>query len=331
MSPDPLSLTRLKGVLDFSPIERCADLSLEEFDARFRGPARPVVITNGVAEWRALTEWTFDRLRDRHGAHRVSVYFARGGPYLDNLSSSAPRTMTVAEYLALIADQPDCRVYLGESSILEEIDELVADAPPPRYAPRDRFITRRFWLGPANTLTAIHKDSLVGLPISTLFAQVRGRKHFVLASPQQTPFLYPSPADPSASLVDPEKVDLEQFPLLREASFHETVLAPGDLLLIPRDFWHLAQALEPGISISNDWVESELVDLVTRLMKAPDRQALLQAYAGSITCEHVDGGFPGGVDGIAVAFGKLPEELRPLVARLFAEDLRAALGPAGGI
>jgi hypothetical protein len=330
MSTPRLSLTRPESSLNVTPIERRSGLSVADFDRLYREPQRPVVITDGVAEWPALSQWTFDHFKQVHGAHLVTVYFARGGPDLDNLHSSQPRQVTVAEYLSLIEQQPDCRVYLGESSILEELPRLGEAAPAPRYLPRDRMMTRRFWLGPANTLTAIHKDSIVQvLPICTLFAQVRGLKEFVLAAPDQAPFLYPSAEDPNASLVDPEHPDLEKFPLLRQARFQQTVLAPGELLLIPGGWWHLVHALEPCISISNDWVEDALADLVTRILKSPDPTALLESHGESVTREQIDAGFPGGVPGVAAALTTLPEEARPLVARLFTPELREAVRQAG--
>ncbi len=191
-------------------------------------------------------------------------------------------------------------------------------------------MTRRFWLGPANTLTAIHKDSIVGaIPICTLFAQIRGRKQFVLAAPEQAPFLYPSPVDSNASLVDPEDVDLERFPLLRQARFEETILEPGELLLIPGGWWHLVQAMEPCISISNDWVENPLADLVTRILKSPDPLSLVQAHSETVSREQIEAGFPGGVHGVATALSKLPEQARPLVAQLFTTELQAAVREAG--
>ncbi|MET0401565.1 MAG: cupin-like domain-containing protein, partial [Cystobacter sp.] len=310
-----MSLTRPEYALHLKPIERRSGLPVEDFERLYRHPQQPVVITDGIAEWPALKQWSFDYFKQTHGSHKVTVYFARGGPYLDNLHSSGPRQVTVAEYLSLIEQQPDCRVYLGESSILEELPHLAEAAPAPRYAPLERIMTRRFWLGPANTLTAIHKDSIVHvLPICTLFAQIRGHKQFVLAAPDQAPFLYPSPQDANASLVDPETLDLEKFPLLRQASFQETVLAPGELLLIPGGWWHLVHALEPCISISNDWVEDPLADLVTRILKSPDPAPLLREHGESVTREQVEAGFPGGVRGVAAALTALPEEARPLVA-----------------
>ncbi|WNG28211.1 cupin-like domain-containing protein [Cystobacter fuscus] len=329
MSIPRLSLTRPEYSLNLSPIERRSGVSVADFERLYRHPQQPIVLTDGVAEWPALTEWTFEYFKKAHGSHPVTVYFARGGPYLDNLHSSQPRTVTVAEYLALIEQQPDCRVYLGESSILDELPRLADAAPAPRYLPTDRFMTRRFWLGPANTLTAIHKDSIVQvLPICTLFAQIRGHKQFVLAAPDQAPFLYPSPKDPNASLVDPEHLDLEKFPLLRQARFQETVLGPGELLLIPGGWWHLVHALEPCISISNDWVEDPLADMVTRILKTPDPTPMLEAYRETVTREQIEAGFPGGVSGVAAALTALPEDARPLVATLFTAELREAVRQA---
>ena len=124
-------------------------------------------------------------------------------------------------------------------------------------------------MGSTGTVTPLHVDSYDGL-----LCQVVGYKHVKLFSASQTPFLYRSstpwaaqrrwptadseagPAQPAAaargtiSLVDVAAPDLARFPLFSQAAYTETLLGPGDCLLIPANCWHWVKSCSFSISIS---------------------------------------------------------------------------------
>ena len=43
-------------------------------------------------------------------------------------------------------------------------------------------------------------------------------------------------------------IDYDQYPLLKDATYKEVILLPGDMLFIPRHYWHFI------VSISHDQV-----------------------------------------------------------------------------
>jgi len=94
------------------------------------------------------------------------------------------------------------------------------------------------------------------------FAQICGRKRFVLFSPAQFPnlYVYPyhHPADRQVQ-VDLDRPDYDKFPKYRDAKPIVTVLDPGDVLYLPPYWFHHVISLEDTISI-NFWFEMAPVD-----------------------------------------------------------------------
>ena len=81
----------------------------------------------------------------------------------------------------------------------------------------------------------------------TLLAQVRGRSRVLLVSPSHSyEGLYPYPvAHPldGYCMVDAAKPDLGEWPAFSRVRGQAAILAPGELLLVPRGWWVQVQAM----------------------------------------------------------------------------------------
>ena len=55
------------------------------------------------------------------------------------------------------------------------------------------------------------------------------------------------------SHVDIDAPDPQAHPRFEDAPFHQCVLAPGELLYIPRHAWHYVRSLEVSFSVSFWW------------------------------------------------------------------------------
>jgi hypothetical protein len=53
--------------------------------------------------------------------------------------------------------------------------------------------------------------------------------------------------------VDPDAPDYSQFPLLAEATAHEGVIGPGEMLFVPPNWWHWLRASEKFITVSHNF------------------------------------------------------------------------------
>ena len=84
------------------------------------------------------------------------------------------------------------------------------------------------------------------------FAQIVGRKYFRLYSPADATALYPHASGPhtNTSQVDVDAVDHDRFPKFRSAPYYECVLEAGELLYIPRFWWHYVRAETPSFCAS---------------------------------------------------------------------------------
>ncbi|KAM4888934.1 HSPB1-associated protein 1 isoform 2-T2 [Thomomys bottae] len=113
------------------------------------------------------------------------------------------------------------------------------------------------WIGSMGAHTPCHLDSYG----CNLVFQVQGRKKWHLFPPEDTPFLYPTriPYEESSvfSKVNVVNPDLQHFPGFQQARRHVVTLSPGQVLFVPRHWWHYVESIDP-VSVSiNSWIELE--------------------------------------------------------------------------
>lgn len=119
-----------------------------------------------------------------------------------------------------------------------------------------------FWMGAGGARTGWHLDH--DFPLNVL-CHLYGRKRLWIASPDETPALYPSNRyDPGAVLSSvnfwspygvesgPKAKDAaSRIPLYADLKMEEVELYPGDVLFIPQGWWHAAETVkEAGTSVS---------------------------------------------------------------------------------
>ena len=77
------------------------------------------------------------------------------------------------------------------------------------------------------------------------FFQVKGKKRFLLFSPDQFTSLYPYPVGhphDRQSQVDLDAPNYQRFPKFRNINALEAILEPGDVLYVPTNWWHHVEA-----------------------------------------------------------------------------------------
>ena len=116
------------------------------------------------------------------------------------------------------------------------------------------------FVGPGEGYAPLHQDGPFtdvsgGHPLKrdNLTTELIGKKYWIIASPEQTQFLYPKydRGHPSSRIDNLfGSIPLDKFPLLSSCKFFEGVLNPGELLFNPRGWWHTILYLEPSIAIA---------------------------------------------------------------------------------
>jgi hypothetical protein len=234
-------------------VQRRANLSSDEFLEHYYSANRPVILTELLKNWTALEKWTPKYLKDTLGHHIVEVQAGReSDPVYEQNCIALKKKLSFGEYIDLITSLRESNDYYMTANNTESnqviMETLLGDIQPfPECLTADVADGENgrayLWFGPAGTITPLHHDMS-----NVFFAQVRGRKRFLLYSPLQMPYMYHYRN--YFSQVDPENVDRDRFPLFQKTKPIEFTLAPGEVLFIPVGWWHHVRALDLSISIS---------------------------------------------------------------------------------
>uniref|UniRef100_A0A096LPU6 Hspb associated protein 1 n=1 Tax=Poecilia formosa TaxID=48698 RepID=A0A096LPU6_POEFO len=126
------------------------------------------------------------------------------------------------------------------------------------------------WIGTQGANTPCHLDTYG----CNLVLQVQGRKRWHLFPPEDTAKLYPTriPYEESSvfSQVHVLRPDPRKFPQFQGARAHTVTLEPGQVLYVPRHWWHYVESIDPITVSVNSWIELE-VDDAARVSEAVTR------------------------------------------------------------
>ncbi|KAF5840817.1 Clavaminate synthase-like protein [Dunaliella salina] len=148
------------------------------------------------------------------------------------------------------------RGYLAQHPLFDQVPALAADVQTPEYCALSEdeegggLQAVNAWFGPAGTVTPLHTD-----PYHNLLAQVVGRKYVRLYAPSHTDALYPfqEGLTTNTSQVDLDTPDHERFPLSSKLPHVDCLLEPGQMLFIPKGWWHYVKSLSVSFSVSFWW------------------------------------------------------------------------------
>ena len=211
-----------------------------------------------MSAWPARKHWIdLADLSLRFGDRTVPVEIGT----LKNKDKWCERLLTLREFISdylipsnhgSIASDNVC--YLAQHALFEQLPSLKNDFTPPRFCRLGVLKRTNAWLGTRDTVTPLHFDSY-----HNIFVQVAGTKQVKLIDPRYTENLYVSKrggldSQGNVSQVDVEKPDLKSFPLFREVNVLNCVVHPGDILFIPKGWWHHVRSVTTSFSV-NFWLD----------------------------------------------------------------------------
>jgi len=226
------------------PIERLTAFPAD-FDQRYRAALVPVVISGSVADM-PVSQWTPEFFKSQFGEVETAatVQLPESGVIYLSKEKAHRRTLKVREFIELMDSGACC--YIDQADI-SRFPGLAEACPVDTLLPTGRrFIN--LWIG-ARTRSGLHYDSM-----DNFLVQIFGDKTAILAAPSDRKALYPFGDNIAKSRIDPENLDAGQYPRASEVTFWVGVLRPGDLLYIPRGWWHFLRAPDRSISM-NLWHE----------------------------------------------------------------------------
>ena len=227
----------------YRPIERRPRLDRETLGREFLSRNRPVVFSAGGEAF--CSRWAPAALGARFGRAPVEteeagvVYVgerARVFRPLDDIVEAMRSGDTALRWKGLD--------FLGRVPGMR--DDIEAHPPPHRaHLPAGAGGLRdTLWLAPRGTMSSLHHDG----DYDNLNLQVSGRKLFLLVPPPRHEALHAYGS--AESPINPFVPDRARFPRFPAGDAVEATLDPGDVLLIPKYWWHCVYTLDPAVNLS---------------------------------------------------------------------------------
>eukprot|EP00884_Botryococcus_braunii_P001278 jgi/Botrbrau1/11150/Bobra.182_2s0005.1 len=240
---------------------------------------KPFVVSGAFAGW-PVSSWTFTDMAAVLGDAVVPVEISKGGAdYRDHFvevpMSNVPRLFQADVHVplgyllkhimsleegpskdpglsgaqtaverAVPPEEENVLLYLAQKDVHEVLPEVANKIGSMPF--RDvfgRLHRCSVWLGPRGTVTPLHRD-----PYHNVFCQVLGKKLFRIYDPASAPFL-----------------DLYEWPLVLrntsrlhnidsiEADYYEVELHAGEMIHLPKKWFHHVEALSGSFSLSFWW------------------------------------------------------------------------------
>jgi hypothetical protein len=238
---------RQSPVAEIVPTE--TDLSQDRFFEFYYFANRPVLVRGLMRDWPALDRWSPDDFANRFGDEIVEVTADReSDPKFEDRFPDHRRQMSMRQFVDIIKQTKGNDVYLVAKNRLldrEPFLQLRKDVPFP-----EGFLTTgpsadppRIWIGGSGTITPLHHDAS-----NILFGQVYGRKLVRLIPPSEIDNLYNDRT--CFSDIDLDNVDYARFPRFKRVTVVQSIVQPGDFLLLPIGWWHQVRSLDISISLS---------------------------------------------------------------------------------
>ena len=234
---------------NYGKIERQGRLSREDFLEKYYAKNTPVILTDLISDWPALSLWTPEHLKQKYGHVLVNIQVGRESNSLyEEEKERHNKIIPLGDYVDMVLSGGETNDYymvpFNGNIYKKELHGLFEDIKMfPEYLGSIEPAKFSFWFGPAGTITPVHFDL-----INTFLAQVYGRKRVRLVSPNQTHLLYSYKT--WFSPIDLEKPDCDRYPRFENVKILETILEPGEVLFLPATWWHQVKALDISISFS---------------------------------------------------------------------------------
>ncbi len=207
----------------------------------------PVLIKGSTTNWSSLNKWSWDYLKQLAGDRTVKLVLGNR-----EQNPTKFREMKLVDYIdkyLASSNEEEEKLYLKEFDLFKEFPQLKDDVDYQSFFPWYVTPGKCAWIGEKGTITGLHHDIF-----DNFLVQVYGRKKLFMFANKDIPKVYRSDKfdyGARVSLIDAFNPDYEKFPLFKTVEPLVVELCPGDVLYIPKGWWHQVKSLDATISIAN--------------------------------------------------------------------------------
>eukprot|EP00854_Cymbomonas_tetramitiformis_P004979 gene4979-6067_t len=235
-------------------LDRVSAITPAEFELKYYKPARPVILTNITAQWKAYKKWSLDYFQKNYGDVDIQVQKGRSERKDFETAQHAlrPAGHTYGDYDYDVVDPRGIPYPHDHYEDAASMPPAIVLPPDSQHALLDEqgcssgqdMTNIHFWLGPKGTMTPLHYD-----PISLMHTHVFGRKVWRMIPPECRPYIYNT--DRVYTDVDALNFDYKKYPLLKHVWMITETIQPGETLFVPNGWWHHVAGIDkPTISVS---------------------------------------------------------------------------------
>ncbi len=276
----------LLGPESFSEMERIADISQVEFLNNYIKKGQPVILEGFARKWPAFQKWSFEYFSNRSFNEMVP---AKIGDHIGDDQKCV--AVGFKKYFQDIIKNPNqagaVNPYLTNFDLFKEFPDLIEDVDFSILNGSKVLVYQRTHFGPAGTVSGYHIDYA-----DNMLAQIRGKKRIRLINSKYKNRMYPKKCFKYFTLIsqiDPKNYNEEKFPLFKNTPAYIGDLNAGDIVFIPRRWWHNVEAVSASITFAN-WGMSTF-DLIRDGLPETLKRALhyLGLYRkGNCTCHRYE-------------------------------------------
>lgn len=220
-------------------------LSFHTFKTEFYQKQIPCIITDSINHWKSLELWKLETnyIKKKVGKRIVPIE-------TKIYTNFEKKTMKLEDYLDRLDE--DNIGYFAQYPFFQENPELMEDFNEPIFckAGNGDSYGINLWLGPKGTISPLHRD-----PNDNILCQVFGSKYIRIYHEKSEKNLYPKNEfvlRNTSKIEDIYHVNEDNFPNFKNEPYWDGEIHQGDILFIPKRFWHYIQSLEKSCSI-NFW------------------------------------------------------------------------------
>lgn len=232
---------------DICDIDLVSQPSVELFWTKYFHLHRPAKLTECIDHWPAISKWRdLNYFMNTAGYRTVPIELGKKYDH-DDWSQGMYRFGDFLKEFMTQTRECTQSAYLAQHDLFDQIPKLKRDIIVPDYcaiSSQDPVI--KSWIGPENTISTMHTDDK-----HNFLCQVMGEKLVIIASPNEAEnlYLYDGLLN-NTSQVDPENLDFTEFPLSKTVKFQKLILHPGEMLYLPKLWFHYVRSLTSSISVS---------------------------------------------------------------------------------